>query len=988
MDSLAARLQPLLGDRYRLTRELPGGGMSRVFLAHEPALKRNVVVKVLPPDLLTARSRARFAQEIEVTARLQHPHILPVLSSGGGDDLLWYVTPYVRGASLRERLAGETVPLDEGLALLADLAGALRFAHERGVLHRDLKPGNVLLAEGHAILADFGIARALTDADDPQAPAGSTSIGTTAYAPVGGVVDQAGDLYAMGRLAHQLLLGTLPAEGATGALTLEGLTSALRRRHAGVPAWQGRAVAEVLAALLAAPIGGPASAPSAAAMERQLRSALAGASAGAPAGDSPAHLAHSGRTATGAVPGRRARWALAGALVAGVAGAGGWFLLRGPAPGASVSALAGAGDVPMVAQVSAMDPARDQVTSADAPGDPGGPPTVAPGARADTAASAAAPPAPRTLVDSVRTLVEAGHWVDALPVARAALEGRPADATLLWQTVLLASLQQPPETPGEEPRVLLGRLAAMEAALSPDHRALAEGYRLLGRGALPEAVAHFRQLRLPPALAPWAQAGIAEALSRDVLVVPDAQSASGYRFRTDRTEAMDALAEAMRSALWVDRRWVVRHQARVAPVESDRLVAGRDADGMRYVGRVEAMGDRVVATPYRAGPGGIRLPPPSPETVRAVALHRERMATLLAQWRRESPREAAPWLATATLLEAGGYLTTADEQSRLTALEAMARGRTLLREGGELALVQLRNHVRLYLRAGRFAAAAALADSALANIDQEPVSERDRGVPFAFLTGRTALATRLAQATAGLLTREVMGPAGMPVAFPVELLRERATALGPIVHGLCTEAVREAPARLRALADARVPPGTRAPGFEAALLQELLELALPCLGAEPLAALNTGGVRRPTSRGAEYLVAGTPEPLAAMLAQVERSRQGAGAPPLLADEAVALGVQLAAAGDTAAAYRLVTRALEALPVANARFAEWGAPAGSLGRGMLLAAEWGVAVDPAGAARWLAAVEALWARADAPLRAEVARVAAVVRRARATPLPAP
>jgi serine/threonine-protein kinase len=106
MDSFAARLQPLLGDRYRLTRELPGGGMSRVFLAHEPALKRDVVVKVLPPDLLTPRSRARFAQEMEVTARLQHPHILPVLSSGGDDTLTWYITPYVRGASLRERLVG------------------------------------------------------------------------------------------------------------------------------------------------------------------------------------------------------------------------------------------------------------------------------------------------------------------------------------------------------------------------------------------------------------------------------------------------------------------------------------------------------------------------------------------------------------------------------------------------------------------------------------------------------------------------------------------------------------------------------------------------------------------------------------------------------------------------------------------------------------------------------------------------------------------
>jgi tetratricopeptide (TPR) repeat protein len=988
MDVLAARLQPLLGDRYRLTRELPGGGMSRVFLAHEPALKRDVVVKVLPPDLLTARSRARFAQEMEVTARLQHPHILPVLSSGGGDDLLWYVTPYVRGASLRERLAGEMVPLDEGLALLADLAGALRFAHERGVLHRDLKPGNVLLAEGHAILADFGIARALTDGDDPGVPAGSTSIGTTAYAPPGGVVDEAGDLYAMGRLAHQLLLGELPREAATDALTPERVRAQLMRRHAGASAGACLAAATVVAALLAPRGNTLGGSLSAAAVERQLRGAVAGAPTVVPAEDETARAPVAGRPAGTVAPKRRLWWALAGALVVGAASAGGWMLRRGPEPGAFPRGMAGASDVPVAAQVSAVDSANAPLAVADTGGVPAATLAGVPTAQADSVAVSAAPPASRTLADSMRALVDAGHWVDALPVARAALEGRPADAVLLWQTVLLASLQQPPETPGEEPRVLLGRLAAVESALSPDERALAEGYRLLARGSFPEAVAHFRQLRLPPALAPWALVGIAEALSRDVLVVPDAQSLSGYRFRTDRTDAMDALAEAMRSAPWVDRRWVVRHQSRVAPVEPDRLVAGRDADGARYVGRVEAVGDRVVATPYRAGPGGIRLPPPSAETVRAVAVHRERMATLLAQWRRESPREAAPWLATATLLEAGGYLTTADEHSRLTALEAMARGRTLLREGGELPLVQQRNHVRLYLRAGRFAEAAALADSALADIDQAPLAARDRGVPFAFLTGRTALATRLAQATAGLLTREVMGPAGMPVAFPVELLRERATALGPIVHGLCTEAVREAPARLRALADARVPSGERAPGFEAALLQELLELALPCLGAEPLAALNTGGVRRPTSRGAEYLVAGTPEPLVAMLAQVERSRQGAGAPPLLADEAVALGVQLAAAGDTAAAYRLVTRALEALPVANARFAEWGAPAGSLGRGMLLAAEWGVAVDPAGAARWLAAVEALWARADAPLRAEVARVAAVVRRARATPLPAP
>jgi hypothetical protein len=125
-----------------------------------------------------------------------------------------------------------------------------------------------------------------------------------------------------------------------------------------------------------------------------------------------------------------------------------------------------------------------------------------------------------------------------------------------------------------------------------------------------------------------------------------------------------------------------------------------------------------------------------------------------------------------------------------------------------------------------------------------------------------------------------------------------------------------------------------------------------------------------------------------MYAQLQRTREDAGAPPMLADEAVAIGVQLAAAGDTAAAYRVVTRSLDALPVVQSRFAEMAGPAGALGRAMLLAAEWGARVDAPGSARWLAAVDALWARADAPRRAEVARVRAVVSAARAAPAPAP
>ena len=211
-------LQAKLGPAFQVERELAGGGMSRVFLAHEVALKRDVVVKVLPPDLLTTASLARFRREIEVTAQLQHPHILPVLSAGGDEQLSWYVTPFVRGESLRDRLAVGPLPASEALAITLELLDALRFAHGRGIIHRDIKPGNVLLSEGHAILADFGIARALGDPiGDPQGPTGSSAAGTEAYRAPERPQDASADLYGTAVLLREML-GPTPAGGGRAAL--------------------------------------------------------------------------------------------------------------------------------------------------------------------------------------------------------------------------------------------------------------------------------------------------------------------------------------------------------------------------------------------------------------------------------------------------------------------------------------------------------------------------------------------------------------------------------------------------------------------------------------------------------------------------------------------------------------------------------------------------------------------------------------------------
>src|SRR5689334_20819722 len=135
---LATLLQDALGSAYRLERELEAGGMSRLFLATDLKLKRQVVVKVLPPDLVSTASIARFKREIELTVRLQHPHILPILTSGEWEDVLYYITPFIPGESLKARIERDRkLPLDDIVKILRDVSGALAFAHQRGIVHRD-----------------------------------------------------------------------------------------------------------------------------------------------------------------------------------------------------------------------------------------------------------------------------------------------------------------------------------------------------------------------------------------------------------------------------------------------------------------------------------------------------------------------------------------------------------------------------------------------------------------------------------------------------------------------------------------------------------------------------------------------------------------------------------------------------------------------------------------------------------------------------------
>src|SRR5882672_1986930 len=225
MRELEERLRTALAGRYALERELGRGGMAVVFLARDPRHDRAVAIKVLLDEIAAALGADRFLREIQIAAKLHHPHILPLYDSGAAGDLLYYVMPYVEGESLRQRLDRETqLPLDDALAITRQVAGALAYAHSHDVVHRDIKPENILLESGEAVVADFGIARAITAAGGDKLTQTGIAIGTPLYMSPeqagGGAIDGRSDLYSLACVLYEMLAGHPPFLGGTAQAIL------------------------------------------------------------------------------------------------------------------------------------------------------------------------------------------------------------------------------------------------------------------------------------------------------------------------------------------------------------------------------------------------------------------------------------------------------------------------------------------------------------------------------------------------------------------------------------------------------------------------------------------------------------------------------------------------------------------------------------------------------------------------------------------------
>ncbi len=1030
MTESGGRFAVALGGRYTIERELGRGGMATVFLAHDERHHRLVALKVLRAELTNAIGSERFTQEIRIVAGLHHPHILAVFDSGEAEGVLYYVMPYVSGETLRHRLERERqLPLEDALCIAEESADALAYAHERGIIHRDIKPENILLSDGHASVADFGIARVMQNAADDRLTAVGLIVGTPAYmspeqATGEREVDGRSDIYSLGCVLFEMLAGEPPFRGQNAqAVVMQHITTEARPLRQIRPSVSPAVEAIVMRALAKVPADRFSSA-------REMVAALRNPEGGTRPSIQVAAVASKGPSAAWR---RRSKKIAIGSVAALALVVAGMFAaqraLRAPlspttfaltTPAASQTAKDASARLheAMREWTGARAVALDYASSSTralaigaARAQRAGRLVMTEVERAGDSANVIA----RVFDTSADTVLREARVRTSLPIAL-----NDARIAALAAAVVRETGPATPEDAGTRSVAAVnaydrGRTALALWALDSAERLLREATKADPDFAkanlwLAQTLAWQKRVPIEDLRAAASRAASLasrlgahdsiSALALDAFAAaryPDACASYGELIQHNASDVIGLLGRAQCNDLdslvvpdkgspsgfafrssWHTAASAYQRALQLNPnayraigVERLQHLLFTDAFHLRP-GHSDA-GESFTASPaLRADtlafvPYSARLSAVAPPIdVGAIDRNKRVLRDIAAAWVRAEPSDAGAHTALAQALERTGELEHA-RQGEPGALER-TRSALALTTDSATRLNLANDEVRLLVKSKNFTQARTVAESLLAAHPSPTPVQAAKLAPLAALTGHVARLVALAKQAAATIT--VTTDDSRAIAVPPELLEESQGLLAYASVGVPKDSIR---ARLERVEQGLARAGTPAQQqvMRYGLLTHPLSLAVPALGAKVIAGERAGAdylipVQQAVARGDTKGARG-------LLATIDSLRRGGLPGDVTIDAVYQESWLLAAIGDTARAAVRLDASLQSLNMMDVGMLEHPFTAAALVRAMLLRGDLATAMrDHTTAQLWQKAAAELWAGADEPLLTLVSR----------------